>query len=323
VRDGETRAIVIQTSKIDVNGSGAMNFQFGDEHEFPKFTIPKDPVEMRDFLVRFLGTDPRLATIVLNRYSATSAKHLADALDMMCAPTDAYGWSSSGIYVFWNPATKEVLYVGLALDLPFRFRQHNGLIACAANACKSEQITGYFKTNEYLGYSLLLQSPLDQPVCDRRTHLNPEELAWAVEEFGLETEDEAKRLINKHIDRTIRRAEGAMLAAHKREQGHLPAWNKIGGFDVDYSDAAISDGLAHLKAATGMPSRFDWLVARSTLSELAANPTWAAYESHLHGIRIAFKKGLPWELSTRIAPDPASYLKRMAEDNYMEKLPSL
>jgi hypothetical protein len=73
-------------------------------------------------------------------------------------------WTYTGIYCFWDYCTNEILYLGLASDLLERFKQHNDLIKCNPNSCKSKQITGYFQEKKKLGYSMMLQSSLIQPI---------------------------------------------------------------------------------------------------------------------------------------------------------------
>ena len=273
---------------------------------------------------QIVGTDPRLATVILNTYEAATVDELALGLDEMCAPTDLYGFSSSGIYVFWHPETKKILYVGLAVDLPLRFRHHNNLAPCAVNCCKWPQIQQHFHSYPKLGYTILAQSTLDQAVCDRWSAVNTDQMERFMEEFGYHSEDEAKRILNKQLDRTLRRTEGAMLAAHEQDHGRLPAWNKIRGFDVNYSDQSLTDAREYLKAATGTTSQFDQLVAKSSLVEMAAKPLWAGYEIHLHGTRLLLRGlGVEWDAVASIVPDPMGYTKSMADDGYIVRKPAL
>lgn len=273
---------------------------------------------------QIVGTDPRLATVILNTYEAATVGELALGLDEMCAPTDLYGFSSSGIYVFWHPDTKEVLYVGLAVDLPLRFRHHNNLNPCAVNCCKWPQIQQHFLSYPKLGYTILAQSALDQAVCDRWSAVNADQMERLMEEFGYHSEDEAKSIMNKQVDRTLRRTEGAMLAVHEQDHGRLPAWNKIRGFDVNYSDQSLTDAREYLKAATGTTSHFDQLVAKSSLVEMAAKPLWAGYEIHLHGIRLLVRGlGFNWDTAAEKSPDFAGYSKSMADDGYIVRKPAL
>ena len=273
---------------------------------------------------QIVGTDPRLATVILNTYEASTVGELALGLDEMCAPTDRYGFSSSGIYVFWHPETKEVLYVGLAVDLPLRFRHHNNLTPCAANCCKWPQIQQHFRSYPKLGYTILAQSTLDQAVCDRWSAVNADQMERLMEELGYHSEDEAKSILNMQVDRNLRRTEGAILEVHVQDHGRLPAWNKIRGFDVNYSDQSLTDAREYLKAATGTTSLFDQLVAKSSLVEMAANSLWAGYEEYLHGIRFLVRGvGFTWDTAAAKVPDFLGYKKSMAQDGYIFRKPVL
>ncbi len=84
-------------------------------------------------------------TIILDSYSNRETENLAAAIDDLCSPKDSYGWSSSGIYSFWDFETKEILYIGLASDLSNRFKQHNGLISESNRGNKYTEITNYFR----------------------------------------------------------------------------------------------------------------------------------------------------------------------------------
>ncbi|GAB1157197.1 hypothetical protein YWY31_32220 [Paenibacillus illinoisensis] len=70
-------------------------------------------------------------TVVKEKYSIYEVGKIVDYLDDVCCPNDAIGWSSSGIYCFWDVYTNEILYIGLAIDLKIRFMQHNGLTSIA------------------------------------------------------------------------------------------------------------------------------------------------------------------------------------------------
>lgn len=106
-------------------------------------------------------------TIIMDSYKSDEVELMSQYIDDLCSPMDLYGWASAGIYSFWDYYTKEILYIGLASDLYVRFRQHNGLLPISENACKFKQIRSYFSLHERLGYSILVQSPLSQPIVHR------------------------------------------------------------------------------------------------------------------------------------------------------------
>lgn len=64
----------------------------------------------------------------MDAYTKEEKEEIAEALDDLCSPNDNYGWASAGIYSFWDYNTKEIFYIGLAVDLTERFKQHNGLM---------------------------------------------------------------------------------------------------------------------------------------------------------------------------------------------------
>ena len=89
-------------------------------------------------------------TVIIDAYSKEDRKEMADAIEDLCSPNDNYGWSSAGIYCFWDYYTREVLYIGLASDLSDRFRQHNGIKLVSDSSCKFIKIEEYFNSNEKL-----------------------------------------------------------------------------------------------------------------------------------------------------------------------------
>lgn len=263
----------------------------------------------------------KLATLVLNQYRSATIEDLVRGLDTMCSPADSYGWSSSGIYFFWDPSTREVLYVGLAVDLLLRFRQHNNLASCPSNCCKWNRILEYFGDREKLGYSILVQSRFDQAISSGWESVNASQLESLTEEFGYLDTEEAKRVINSPIVRELRRAEGALLALYQQDYGHLPAWNRIAGSDTLYADFEMEGARALLAAATGIPSRFDPLIAKSTLVELDANPMWCGYEELLHAARILVRNGYSWDEAKQLVHDELDYLPKMEAEGYLSKSP--
>lgn len=89
------------------------------------------------------------------------------SLEEITSPFDDYGSSSAGIYVWWSVETREVLYVGLAVDLPRRVGQHVGLAQYAPAGCKRAEIRAWLDEYGEVGLSVIVQSSNDQPVCAR------------------------------------------------------------------------------------------------------------------------------------------------------------
>jgi len=137
---------------------------------------------------RTLGSRPprskdscMFGTVLHDVFRDDERGELAAALEDLCSPLDSYGWASVGIYAFFDPAGGQptipdaddfqaqlqragsrTQYLGLARDLPERFRQHAGLRACPPWSCKRVQIHEWFAQRPSLGFSCFVQSPLAQ-----------------------------------------------------------------------------------------------------------------------------------------------------------------
>lgn len=216
-----------------------------------------------------------LATLVRDIYRTTERRELRDAVDDLASPNDTYGWASVGIYVFFDPDSRDVLYVGLARDLAERFAQHNGLVVMEARHCKSREIDEWFASREALGYAVLLQSPMDQ-VSVGRQRGTPSAAYYDEEtdefyDYPTEGLEEARHL------------EGTLIASYRARHGVLPPWNKIGGSVAGAGDATTG-GYNVLALATGQADSL--LLARKTLRELSADPSAVSFEQTLHLGRI-------------------------------------
>ncbi len=71
--------------------------------------------------------DAMWGTFLLEVYRRQHAHDVRDATVRVLGLESASSRSTGGVYVFWNPDTREPLYVGIAGALPERFAQHNGL----------------------------------------------------------------------------------------------------------------------------------------------------------------------------------------------------
>jgi hypothetical protein len=214
-----------------------------------------------------------LGTIVIDAYKKTETAEIVDALDGLIYHDC---WSSAGIYSFWNYTTKEILYFGLAADLSARFKQHNGLTRARKEHCKKEQIAEYFKANEKLGYSIMLQSSLSQPATAKFKKEYKSCFASdpdLVESFGKDGRDNIKLL------------EGINLEAFRLKNGNLPMWNAMNGSSAGQQRATIRNyQLTELFA----PVNPNGNVSRVTLRELNNDGGFRAFECFLHGARISF-----------------------------------
>lgn len=255
-------------------------------------------------------------TIIMDSYIADEAELMAKNLDEICSPMDTLGWASAGIYSFWNFYTKEILYIGLASDLCVRFKQHNGLYSTTETRCKYKQIQEYFSTYDRLGYSILVQSPLSQPIVHRNESMYrkfldiPKKMPipnYAGEE-GLEF---------------IRQAEGQLIESYKQIVGEIPSWNKIGGDKISRKYASENNFLYVVKAFSKGTTN-NYLVSKSTIRELAENATYEWFETQLHGLRMmmltmnmSFEEAINVQL--KLNPYFADQWKRIIDSKYLEK----
>lgn len=205
------------------------------------------------------------ATIINDVYKKKELKEIVDALDDLCSPADNYGWSSDGIYCYWDYYTKEIYYIGLSVDLTERFKQHNGLVTTRSGN-KKEDIDKYFEEKDILGFSIFVQSPLSQPSILRKN----KKLVWE--------DPKGKDRKNHKI------TEGILLESYKKNHGKFPNWNKVGGSVVGRK--RVKDG--NYKIIEGFTStKFHPLVSRTSLRELSINPLYEGYENgFLHVLRM-------------------------------------
>lgn len=255
-------------------------------------------------------------TIIMDVYKKNECSQLADAIEEICSPLDSYGWASAGIYSFWDYNTEEILYIGLAADLSERFKQHNGINLVGVESCKYEQIQKYFSENERLGFSILTQSPLSQPITHRNEKLYRKFLNVPQ---GIPIENYA----GEEGKENIRRAEGQLIEAYRLAKGDIPKWNKMGG-DLRGKSSATKNNYIQIVRAFSRKESSSLLVAKSTIRELSQNATYAWYENYLHGIRMMMlTMGMSFDESVkfqkRFNPYFEENMKRIESDKYMEK----
>lgn len=250
-------------------------------------------------------------TIIIESYTKEEAKDIALAIDDICSPSDTYCFASAGIYCFWDYDSKVVLYLGLAVDLSLRFKQHNGLIKCNPSGCKVEQIEEYFRTHDRIGYSILVQSPMSQPITARNKEV--------INNFANEwTSQEGKD--------TIRHMEGLLIESTAIVEGTMPPWNKVGG-SISGQKAASEDTYSFIDDFTN--NSVSYFVARRTLRELSQDGKVAWFENCLHGVRMMMLQGMPfskaYELQERFQKGSfgLDIYKMMREEGYLNSLPEL
>lgn len=283
-----------------------------------------------------------LATIILDTFKRDEALAIAAALDEICSPDDTYAFSSACIYAFWNVPKQEILYIGLAKDVARRFRQHTGLVQCEDNCCKRKQIESYFSSNERIGYSVIVQSSLCQPT----TKEDEEVIAAAIgdDPFNCDVSDIFD------AEENIAMAEGMLLELHNQLGDRLPSWNKIGGAQRGRRHLSFFEYFPHLKSMQGelsgkseqeieeelaAESPYDLLLnvegsalselnARSTLREIANDPTACEHELLLHGVRMLYAtRFVSFEQAIGIQEKQNSFagprFEEMKKDGYWNK----
>lgn len=255
-------------------------------------------------------------TIIMDSYVADEAERMAKNIDEICSPMDTLGWASAGIYSFWNYYTKEVLYIGLASDLTVRFRQHNGLYSTSETGCKYEQIQEYFSKYDRLGYSILVQSPLSQPVVHRNETIYRKF-------FGVSKNMPIPNYAGEEGLEFIRQAEGQLIESYRNVVGEIPSWNKIGGDKFSRKYASENNYLYVIKAFSEGTGN-NYLVSKSTIRELAENATFEWFETQLHGLRMmmltlnmTFEEAVNVQL--KLNPYFEDQWNRIVDSKYLEK----
>ncbi len=249
-------------------------------------------------------------TTIIDAYKKEEVREIIDALDDLCSPLDNYGWASAGIYCFWDYYTKEIYYIGLALDLTERFKQHNGLMKIDENCCKKKYIDEYFKNKEKLGYTIFVQSVMSQPITHKNIDLFKE---WLGKDFSKEN------YVGQEGHDHIKRVEGILLEAYKKVKGDYPKWNKMGG-SVFGQRVATEGNYEIVKSFNQLDSHP--LVSKSTLRELANNPIYEGYENFLHAVRMTMlNSGMSFNDSLKFHNnhDTFGWWKIITKDKYQEK----
>ena len=248
-------------------------------------------------------------TVILDAYSKEETKELAAAIDDLCCPRDHYGWASAGIYSFWDYDTHEILYIGLASDLYERFRQHNGMLTMQEEGCKYQQIQEYFSSHSKLGYTIFVQSPLSQPLVHRNKYL--------YEKMAKEHNSSIQDYINDQGICDIKRVEGILIEAYRKDNGHFPPWNKVGGSIIG-QQRVMKNNINIVKSFSN-PQMFENnpLVSRATIRELSNNPTYEGFENFLHAVRMGvlmFGMDYSKSLEFHNKYDNLGWYKRICED---------
>lgn len=228
------------------------------------------------------------ATIVLDSYKIDETKLIANALNNICSPNNNGDWASSGIYCFWNYYTKEIYYIGLAIDLAERFKQHNGLIKSSDETCKNKYINEYFKTNEKLGYTIFLQSPFSQPI----TRKNKKNMQAPYFNSNGKIENSYESISNESM-KWLKFVEGSLIESFKIKNNRLPLWNKIGGLVKGQRNKGLLSKYEEYKILNCFTLKNSNLfISKYSLRNLSQNTTYLREENSMHAIRciVIFNK---------------------------------
>ena len=207
------------------------------------------------------------ATIIGDMYGRDQAGHVARALTDLCSPFDQYGWSSSGIYMFWDPGERIPLYIGYSTNLARRYCEHNGLIPCNPDSCIVHELDEYLDATKppLVGFSILVQEPFVEIKGTRR---NPE-LADPTVPYEVDLGH-------------IRAIESRLIEVWERAYGSKPRWNSAGG-SVSGREQVVPDDLQVLEIMAFRRKSF--IVTRSMLREISRDANLFAYEDRLHAER--------------------------------------
>src|SRR5215210_9307300 len=96
-------------------------------------------------------TQAVFGTFILDAYRSDERAAVATALEGIASARDRYGFASGGVYCFWEWGSRDVLYIGRAIDLPQRFRQHNSRAGRPKGTTRAF-IEQYFLDHELLGF---------------------------------------------------------------------------------------------------------------------------------------------------------------------------
>jgi hypothetical protein len=223
-------------------------------------------------------------TCILEAYCNHERERVAEALEDICSPRDDYGFASGGVYCFWALDTRRPLYIGRAVDLPDRFRQHNGLGGRRTRGTKLAHIDNHFGDDKYkpLGYSILVRSPASQTTTGRRRRDLTKLYGWVEDPGSIQSENEYE----------IAQVEGTAIRSYWLAHGKLPPWNAIQGQATRWSTSMRRpDMSAELFCGTVN----SLIQARRTIVPLAQEPTSVAYETDLHTARIEAVKRTMFE----------------------------
>jgi hypothetical protein len=95
-----------------------------------------------------------LCTVMWDAYASDERADVHSALETLLQ--SGSDWSRKGVYAYWDVNSHELLYLGLASDLPTRFAQHNALTSHGGGNKKNE-IDAYCAGQPLLGFAVMVQ----------------------------------------------------------------------------------------------------------------------------------------------------------------------
>lgn len=215
-------------------------------------------------------------TFILEAYVNGERAAMADALETICSSRDDYAFASGGVYCFWALDTRKPLYIGRAVDIPERFRQHNGLAGQGETGNKLAKINEHFGASvddTPLGYSILVRSPLSQTTTGRRRSDLKKLEGWVEEPDSIDSE----------VEFEIAEAEAIAIRSYWFEYGALPPWNRIQG-QATRASSSMQGADDTARVFCGMHDTL--LLARRSIKQLASEDTHTEFEMDLHTARI-------------------------------------
>ncbi|HEX6701353.1 MAG TPA: hypothetical protein VF101_11535 [Gaiellaceae bacterium] len=197
--------------------------------------------------------------MVSDAYATDERSEVFEALSDLLAP-DSPDWSRKGVYAYWDRENHDLLYVGLASDVPARFAQHNGLISYGGGS-KKQEIDDYFLHRSRLGLTVVIQGA-----------------AVAIHDAIVALDF----TMGVRSDELIAVGEGQLIESHRLTNGRRPPWNKTGGSRTGKQWATRAPALLDILAAR----RSSLFVARKSLRDLASSEVALGYEAAIHAARM-------------------------------------
>lgn len=200
-----------------------------------------------------------LCTAISDAYRTDQRAEMHDALERILGPGQS-DWTPTGVYAYWDPGSHEILYLGLASNLPERFGQHNGLVSHRGGN-KTAEIGRHFAQREKLGITVLVQSKAIKFL---------EDVAAVDPTLGSVARD------------LIGVGEGQLIEMHRLVYGAWPAWNKTGGSRRGQRWATPATGLLDALSLR----RDSLFTARRRLRAVADDLRVRVFESTIHAARM-------------------------------------